>query len=213
MKVYIGPYVNWIGPYQIAEWVPFLNEDQKHNLGEWLASTWVNKVCNWYYSKCDRKVKVRIDKYDTWSMDHTLAHIILPMLKQLQETKHGSPMVDDEDLPTYMRHGEPDTHDNWVHYRWEWVLNEMIFAFENKLDDSWEDQFRHGEPEYVYTPVNPKEEYVSNTLDEDAFDSDWVRMDQVNPDYWVDWEGYKLYQARISNGFRLFGKYYENLWD
>ena len=28
-----------------------------------------------------------------------------------------------------------------------------------------------------------------------------------------DWEGRKAYQERISNGFRLFGKYYENLWD
>jgi hypothetical protein len=28
---------------------------------------------------------VKIDRYDTWSMDHTLADIILPMLKQLQK--------------------------------------------------------------------------------------------------------------------------------
>jgi hypothetical protein len=29
----------------------------------------------------------------------------------------------------------------------------------------------------------------------------------------VDWEGMKAEQARITNGFRLFGKYYEGLWD
>ena len=29
----------------------------------------------------------------------------------------------------------------------------------------------------------------------------------------MDYEGMKVYQERISNGFRLFGKYYENLWD
>jgi hypothetical protein len=28
-----------------------------------------------------------------------------------------------------------------------------------------------------------------------------------------DWEGRKAYEARIQNGFRLFGKYYQNLWD
>jgi hypothetical protein len=29
----------------------------------------------------ERKIDVRIDKYDTWNMDSTLAYIILPMLK------------------------------------------------------------------------------------------------------------------------------------
>ena len=28
-----------------------------------------------------------------------------------------------------------------------------------------------------------------------------------------DLKGAKAYQKRITNGFRLFGKYYENLWD
>ena len=28
-----------------------------------------------------------------------------------------------------------------------------------------------------------------------------------------DMEGMKAEQERISNGFRLFGKYYESLWD
>jgi hypothetical protein len=28
-----------------------------------------------------------------------------------------------------------------------------------------------------------------------------------------DCEGHKAWQARKANGFRLFGKYYEALWD
>ena len=47
-------------------------------------------------------------------MDRTLAHIIIPMLKQLKETKHGSAMVDDEDLPPHMQHGDPYGDDNWA---------------------------------------------------------------------------------------------------
>jgi len=46
---------------------------------------------------------VKIDRWDTWSMDHTLAHIIITMLKQLKETKHGAPCTDDEDVPEYLR--------------------------------------------------------------------------------------------------------------
>jgi len=38
-------------------------------------------------------------------------------------------------------------------------------------------------------------------------------INQLNPDYYVDFEGMKLYNDRIQNGFRLFGKYYQGLWD
>jgi hypothetical protein len=31
--------------------------------------------------------------------------------------------------------------------------------------------------------------------------------------YKCDYEGMRVVEARIQNGFRLFGKYYQNLWD
>ena len=107
MKVYIGPYTNWIGPYQIADKIPFIREQTKEKIGDWLAETWVLDFCSWIDSKKERKIKVRIDPYDTWNMDRTLAVIILPMLKQLKQTKHGSALVDDEDVPPEMRYSDP----------------------------------------------------------------------------------------------------------
>ena len=208
MKVYIGPYKKWWGPYQIAELIPFISEDTKWKIGEWLANTWVNDVCEWIHSKQERKIKVRIDRYDTWSMDHSLALIILPMLKQIKETKHGSPYVDNEDVPAHMRHtlskgpDDYETEDRWIHYKWDWILNEMIWAFETHLNEAWEDQFSHGEPIY------------SDTLfDDDGNEYQQVQIKQTNPDYWVDYDKIKEYNNRIDNGFRLFGKYYRNLWD
>ena len=106
MKVYIGPYTTWLGPYQIADKIPFISEDTRNKIGDWLANTWVNDFCNWLESKKQRKVKIRIDNYDTWNMDSTLALIIVPMLKQLRETKHGAPMVDNEDVPSTMRYDD-----------------------------------------------------------------------------------------------------------
>ena len=92
MKVYIGPYLSWIGPYQIADKIFFWvkkdpTEEQESRwdyrlhdrFGAWLAGTWAKTLCNWIHSKKDRKIAIRIDKYDTWGMDHTLALIILPM--------------------------------------------------------------------------------------------------------------------------------------
>lgn len=142
MKIYIGPYVNWIGPYQIADKIPFVSEETKDKIGDWLAETWVMDFCKWIDSKKERKIKVRVDKYDTWNMDRTLAVIILPMLKQLQATKHGSPIVDDEDVPPEMRYSDHkvdeegwDLGDTWVHHKWDNVLNQMIWSFEELCKD------------------------------------------------------------------------------
>ena len=121
MKVYIGPYKNWIGPYQIADmiffWVLRYPEDPKlderwdyklhDKLGDWLAgkdgNSWLARLCNWVQTKRHRKIKVRIDNYDVWGADHTMALVIHPILKLLQESKHGAPLVDDEDVPEELK--------------------------------------------------------------------------------------------------------------
>ena len=144
MKVDIRPYRNWFGPYQLAEKIMFWKnkeDDAVFDFGEKLSNTLIGDFLTWVERKKKRRVKIRIDAYDTWSMDHTLAIIILPMLKQLRDTKHGSPSVDDNDVPEELRFAaaedpghEFETDSNW-HKRWEWVLNEMIWAFEQIVDD------------------------------------------------------------------------------
>tara|TARA_B110000858_G_C17633624_1_gene394705 strand:- start:278 stop:751 length:474 start_codon:yes stop_codon:yes gene_type:complete len=146
---------------------------------------------------------VKIDKWDTWSMDTTLAHIIVPMLKQLKKDTHGAPMVAFEDRPDELI-GTIPRKDKWetdeFHFQaWDWALDEMIWAFSSKLDDEgWEHQFFSGESDWIFEPGPGDSSYMvkgpNHTLE-------------------MDREGMKVYQERISNGFRLFGKYYENLWD
>jgi len=87
-------------------------------------------------------------------MDHTLAHIVLPMLVQLKLTQHGHPA-------------------NLTEQEWDDILDEMIWAFEQKCRDDWMDDY----------------------------------------DYSWDSEEAKVHQERMTNGFKLFGKYYETLWD
>lgn len=238
MKVNIGPYKNWFGPYQLAEalcfWAkPVIDEDGilskpkwVHQFGEWLAHgsvepepavgdivllgddrphTWLYKLLSWLDKKKKRKVHVRIDPWDIWSMDHTLALVILPMLKQLKEQKHGAPLVDDEDVPEHIRstaareptEEEKDWHCPDEHHfaRWDWVLDEMIFSFNCSVDDSWEEQFHSGDSDLAFKRL---ENGVSELIQ------------TGNRTY--DFEGRKEFQKRISNGFRLFGKYYQGLW-
>lgn len=145
--------------------------------------TWLYRLMQWVDKKKKRKIKIRIDKYDTWSMDHTLALIVLPMLKQLKETNHGSAQVDMEDVPTEMRSTNTEEWDDQsvfefyneseviakhdIHTRWNWVMDEMIFAFEFILDE--DNRYSH-------------------------------KFDQAVED-------------RVANGLKLFGKYYRGLWD
>jgi hypothetical protein len=229
MKLYLGPYKTFIGPYQIADaiffWVDrkviYRNDDPYANhyanrwdyracdkLGDLLADSWVGKFCYWLDEKRgSRKIKVRIDRYDTWNMDNTLALIIHPMLVQLRKSANSSGKVDDEDVPEHLRSTAVppkencyDIDDNY-HKRWEYVLDEMIFAFEAKANGNWDDQFYSGERDINWVEVE--------------FEGEKLREAQTGPNHTfkVDREGLNAYHARMKNGFRLFGKYYESLWD
>ena len=143
-------------------------------------------------------------------MDSTLADIILPMLKQLQKDKHGSPFVDDEDVPDELKstsappkENEYDTDAN--HFkRWDYALGEMIFAFECKVDDTWQEKFSSGEIDHKTVACN---------WDENGKATMYQMVDGPNHTYKLDMDGMQEVQKRITNGFRLFGKYYEGLWD
>lgn len=210
MKVNLGPYLTWWGPYQIAEVLLFWKPkdcDVVFKLGTKLAErkdgskTWLNQLCEKIHEKRKRKLKVRIDEYDVWSMDSTLAIIILPMLRKLKQSKHGSPQVDLEDVPEKLRSTNTETyssqltfefyhqdhHRGSLHDRWDWVINEMIWCFEQLQPDvDWEAQYWKTKPEFQGNRWLPGE-------------CDWAKLQQ--------------HQQRINRALKLFGKYYQALWD
>ena len=228
MKIKIGPYLNFLGPYQIAEalcfWAkPVKDEhgfdskpDWVHDFGTWLAedkngkNTWLTDFCQWLYDKRKRTIKIKIDKYDTWNMDGTLSLIIEPMLVQLQAKKHGSPNVDDSDVPVGLRstsaspkENEWDTDEFW-HKRWEYVMNEMIFAFKLKNTDDWENEFWSGIDD---------SKFVEKDSEHPVWGKLWHIVHGPNHTKKFDAERYNRVTSRQANGFRLFGKYYQGLWD
>ena len=165
-----------------------------------------------------RRVNVRIDPWDTWSMDHTLAEIVLPMLVQLKQTKHGAPAVDQEDVPENLRPGKLEleqyqkdgTTDALFFKRWDWVLDEIIWAFSEHVKDyeEGEGKFHTGTHDTVFTPIDAEGNEVAKD------DAKWFRMDRgPNDTSHFDKEGYEAWLDRKQNGFRLFGKYYNALWD
>ena len=203
MFVKIGPYRNrWISnvysKYMDKKYGYDWNDN--HNLFEYalekledilqdVYNATINKILD---KRTGQKIKVRIDNYDIWSMDDTLAHIVSPMLKLLKEKKHGSAYVDDADVPESLHHKDalddqdhPD-HDDLIRKRWDYVMGEMVWAFEQKSRYDWEGDYY---------------EFDENTK---GWPPKYKRHDV---------EGLKAHQERMSNGFRLFGKYYEALWD
>ena len=216
MKVYLSKYrYHWISPYKILEKVFFWREiDYDEPLIDKLSNI-LTPVCQGIQKVLDTihpKINyVKIDKWDTWGMDSTLAIIILPMLKQLQATKHGAPSVDDEDVPEGLnlrtteapsKENEWDTDENW-HKRWDWVLAEMIWAFE-QLTSDWEAQYHTGVTDRVTTPCAWDENGKPTMYSWDKGPKDTSEFDS---------EGYRKHSERITNGTILFGKYYRGLWD
>ena len=200
MKVYIGPYSHWFRPGQwYKDWmlwwngfgrnveIKLINIDELDKATDQIKDSFIYDklmdIENWVDNRIERKVRVKIHDYDVWSMDDTLSHIILPMLKLLKEKKHGYPMVDDADVPEELRStaastltkeqidsGWPD--DNGLP-RWNWVMDEMIWAFEQMAPEA-DDQF-----------------FVAG----------------------YDHENHTKWQERKTRGFVLFGKYFQALWD
>lgn len=222
MKVYLNKYRDhWLSPYTILEKIVFW---RKIDYDEPVIERWsdrlqpvcegLRRVLDVVHPKVDY---VKIDRWDTWSMDHTLSRIALPMLRQLKATKHGAPNVDDFDVPEHLQSTAPGARDSCEHdwdidgnhfKRWDWVMDQMIFAHESKLNDDWQEQFWTGE----------------------WGDTNWIKTDREYPnpetgvmeatyqmentgDRTCDWDGLNAYEKRIQNGFRLFGKYYQGLWD
>jgi len=245
MKVKIGNYRRWIGPYQIAEALCFWVKDVKdehgikskpdwvHNFGEFLAhgfhkdnpeqkkrwitkdrpTTLLYKFCSWIHSKQKRHISIKIDRWDSWNAEHTLSLIAVPLLKQLQAKKHGAPLVDDEDVPEGLglrsseapaKENEWDVDEN--HFkRWDWVLDEIIWAHEQIIDEDNDKQFYSGKHDLIWEP--------DGELD-DKGKPKMYRMERgPNDTFKVDEEGLKAHQERIRRGLIFFGKYYQNLWD
>lgn len=224
MKVYLTkPRDHWISPYTILEKVMFWKKDfdahDKKHKRIIDAIEPLSIAIRYVLDKIHPKVEyVKIDYWDVWSMDYTLSPIILPMLKQLKEVKHGSGYVDLEDVPPELRYVEFEEWDDNrcfdfyhepneqnlkcdVHARYDWLLDELIWTFEQlQPDNDWEDQYWITHPE----------------IDFDDYPEDEGKT--CKPIRWkvegeCDWEGRMKHQKRIDNGLKLFGKYYQTLWD
>ena len=157
-------------------------------------------------SGCIRKNEVKLDRYDSWSADWTIAQIAHPLLVQLKEKKQCAPCVDDEDVPEHLRsyscaskENEWDTDANWFK-RWDYVLDEIIFAMQEVANDN------ENEPN-MYKHIGDIE---FGEIDE-ATGLGEIKSLGVERIPEME-ESNRQYHERVQRGCVLFGKYFQNLW-
>jgi len=182
MKVYIGPYgYRYISAFRIQDWIM----EKKYTTEKWwnlepeqmdrfdlavekfvgviqyLLDKTINKITN-----RDRKIKIRIDKYDTWSMDHTLALIVHPMLVQLRDTNHGFFCPDKEDVPHIGLGEETDFghSDTLAEERYKWVMDELVWTFEQLKNDNDYDLFYTEDKGWDREAMNAHNDRIKNGL-------------------------------------------------
>lgn len=230
MKVEIGPHRKHYTTFNLEDWWFLMRYDkysfEMSDLGkdtfdfvvEWSldkVQSILNNTINKLNSYRGRKERVRIDKYDAWNADHTLALIILPVLKQLRDTKDSYSLVDSTDVPKVLKATKTEIEeynkngaiDSKAPLRWDYILGEMIFAFESIVDDSWEDKFYTGDIDFLSIPVDADNNEVPEG------EHEYYRMD-FGPNHTSDFDakGFDKYNKRINRGLKLFGKYYRSLW-
>ena len=154
-----------------------------------------------YPERGHRQVNINIEKFDTWSLDRTLAMIIYPSLMQLKATKQGIPTefatVGGEDYDAQQSFDfYTDSVDDRCSGEEEGIrspascslMDKMTWSFQQLCFDDFDDKYHHGELEFN--------------------EGKWVRNGA-----WYDHVGHMMHLDRIQEGLDLFGKYYQHLWD
>lgn len=220
MKVDLGPYKNWFGPYQFVKLLKYVgvSEDTCDKIADKIPAApflWLEKL------RGERKEKVVIHNYDAWSADHTLAKIIAPLLRKVKEGKHGVPsefltkeyngLVSSKEF--WDEKGEGPLHDKAdvlfkeAEDEWDKTLDHMIWAFEEYNKDSWDDPYwtgEHGEFESVgsgetfWNPITKKDEQVFEM--------------KLTGNSECDWDARAKHWDRMQEGINLFAKHFSSLW-
>lgn len=165
----------------------------------------------------ERRISIDIERFDTYSVDHTLAYIIMPLLVQLKHTKHGIPTefaevggadYDSQESFDFYKETHNDSFDEGCK-RWDEVLDKMIWSFQQLIDDDYEAKYRHGDSEFDWVKTDKQYPNPVTGKLEDTFQM----VDKFPEQHWTDYEGMRKHEERIQEGLELFGKYYRNLWD
>ena len=173
---------------------------------------------------------------EIWNLDCYLVKLILPRLQAFKKAKRVSYQVVNKETYDYMLPNEE--MDKKEAEAWEDVLDRMIFAFEfayqeafdnrkaKKLRKKIKEKFGDwdGETEnnkhYFLWKKNDNGSYTSASFFEELSSEDILRYEKEDGKNWLKEQTFyynvQLHselQKKATEGFELFGKYFQGLWD
>lgn len=185
MKVYIGNYRKWVGPYQLADLLQYVgvSEDKCDKLGEKLSNTWVSTLCERIHKMKKRKVKVRVDHYDTWDCFTSIALVVEPLLQRFADNEyHGTP----SSIVDLRAHEIQGTEAYWKEDK-EGPLHKQVEIYYDDADKAWKTIL--SKMVWSFHAINHEDDYHFDTTEE-----------------------YFDHSNHIQEGLDLFAKHFQNLW-
>ncbi len=220
MKVHIGPYRSWIGPYQLAEALCFwAKRKDKHGFPE--RPEWVHQFGEILahgsiepkpklgerrpFGGRDRK-KTWLYRFLCWVHEKKKRKVVVKVDRSDVYdlyTTHSMILVPMLEKYLEENHGYPigiDSEDVPEHLHgddemmWDYIVREMIWTFRNVEKDRCD--FYTGD----FDMISVREEGV-------------YRIEH-GPNHTAEFDeaAWKEFSARREKGLRLFAKYYFNLW-
>lgn len=127
MKVNITEYGSYINAFIIANFLfGWLRNDHLVDKVEGFL-----KPLEHFLPTGEQSVYVKIEPWDTWSLDSTLSEVICPALEEFKLRTIAIKHVDNEDLPEHLQI-EPDEYGSTHNGKgWDFVVDEMIFGFKH----------------------------------------------------------------------------------
>jgi hypothetical protein len=99
-------------------------------------------------------------------------------------------------------------------------MGEMIWAFEQLNDEDNDEQFRKGVCDVMFQGIDMDDNPIGepHRLGEGPKEKDpsiklFKMIDGPNHTMVTDYDAMNAHHARIKNGLRLFGAYFQALWD
>ncbi len=125
------PKWNYVSPYSVYNKIVFWKKTNINNYNDKFLEKFCVPIANILTKVLQFRLNikyVKVHSHDVWNADVTLAHIILPVLKEYAINKHSYFIPDEEDSLIKDEH-----------LRYKNVMAKMIFSFENLVNDEWDD--------------------------------------------------------------------------
>jgi hypothetical protein len=158
-----------------------------------------------------RKINIKIDKYDLWDFRSSVGLVILEWLKEFRKyDKHGVPGDMNHFTQVHESYSQQGAFDFYIkdnppfenaEIEWHAILDKMIWSFDEIINETNADCYWIVKPEADWD--NPNDEPNSNGF----YEMRWKVEGKMDRNIMRE------YGERIQEGLDLFAKHCVNLWD